>query len=799
MNSGGIANARGLEYQIEASVWIALELLLKAGQANAVEIEPVNSEDLQAELDGDMVEASVCVTRPGNFRAVYQMKTRGTGPWSKSTLKGIVGNGLARAAGKRGGQPRQLALEVLRNEHQNVYFFVTNAAVDSELLPLSDEHLAFGPSNIDLPADFLADEIRAQAHSVRGRIRLLPGTTLEVIRSRVKELLNSVGKVPQAKLDACFRALKDAFRLRIIDEEDRQFDKAHLAAVLRCYGGLRPPFGGAYVPPDSIDMIRACLHSRHVVLLVGPAGVGKSMLADFLAAQYRHATPPFDSVLVTNLVALRNALDRPGPTLIVVIDPWGNHMANGHSPLAAELPHLIGQASADKLIVITTRNDIYATVPLYTRHVLQPHAVDFTAADYSPDALWEIVLVNTDLGANKRELIAPYRDRILAELRIPKALARFGRILAEAGEELIATMGAFFNIDVLLGFEYQDENYDVICQTIRRAEDDVFGSNALLILGQWHHYPVEHTTLLWVLAETGIATEVESVLRLAGLLSERSGMSFALPEYLRYLEQTGIAEVRDGIIHVHSFALARMAELAATQLTPAGHLVTQLSTLYMSRQERSGHLHDCLLALAILNVFGREPSWSSGWAALSQRIDIAIRQACAPCDDVFLTDEEYTDDPFQDAERFRIGIDAALMWRWPQSPLTRLVRALGVKTGEIYKPDREELGHLVESGVLRELIARFFVDYLPETTLPFTNVKLIVDLIRRFGLDVDVPLRASLRRIEYRNYADDGDGGYEYERNPNFDTLSQVLDATSNLPYEALFPKETLPPFNPMK
>lgn len=799
MNSGGIANAKGLEYQIEASVWIALELLLKAGQASAVEIEPVNSEDLQAELDGDMIEASVCVTRPGNYRAVYQMKTRGTGPWSKSSLKGVVGNGLARAAGKRGGQPRQLALEVLCSENRNVYFFITNAAVDSELLPLSDEHLAFGPSNIDLPADFLADEIRAEAHSLRGRIRLLPGTTLEVIRSRAKELINSVGKVPQANLDACYRALKDAFRVRITDQEDRQFGNAHLAAILQCYGGLRPPLGAAYVPPDSIDMIRARLQARHVVVLVGPAGVGKSMLADFLAAEYRQATPPSDSVLVTNLVDLRNALDQHGPALIVVIDPWGNDMANGHSPLAAELPHLIGRASADKYIVITTRNDIYATAPPFTRSVLQPHAVDFTTADYTPDALWEIVLVNTDLGANKRELIAPYRDRILAELRIPKALARFGRILAEAGEDLIATMGAFFEPDDLLGFEYQDENHDVICRTIRRAKDDVFGGNALLVFMQWHNQPVEHATLLWILAETGIATEVESVLRLAGMLSEHSGMSLALPEYLRHLEQTGIAEVRDDIIHVHSFALARMAELADRQPTPAGHLVTQLATLYMSRQERSWHLHDCLRALAILNVFGREPSWSSGWSALAQRIDVAIGQACAPWDDVFLTDEECADDPYQDAERFRAGIDAALMWRWPQSPLTRLVRALGAPAGEIWKPGRAELGDLVESGALHALVARFIVDYLPDTTLPFTNVGFLLDLIWRFGLDVDASLRVSLQRIEYRNNVDVGDGGYAYEPNPNFDTLSKVLEATSNVPYRPLFPKEPLPPFNPMK
>jgi len=137
------------------------------------------------------------------------------------------------------------------------------------------------------------------------------------------------------------------------------------------------------------------------------------MLADFLAAEYRQATPPSESILVSNLVDLRGALERVGPALIVVIDPWGNHKPNGDSPLAAELPHLIGWASADKRFVITTRDDIYATAPLFTRRVLQQYAVNFTAADYTTDALWEIVFVNTDFGANKRELIAPYRKRVL--------------------------------------------------------------------------------------------------------------------------------------------------------------------------------------------------------------------------------------------------------------------------------------------------------------------------------------------------------------------------------------------------
>jgi hypothetical protein len=166
MISGGTASARGFEYQIEASIWITLELLLRADRARAVEVEPVNSEDMQADLFGDAIEASVCAVSPNGYRALYQMKTRGTGPWTSSSLRGVIGDGLPRAVDKRGQAPRPLALELLCNDKRNIYFFITDAAVDKSLHKLSDRELTFEPSEVAVPPEFLADEIRLWIQSV---------------------------------------------------------------------------------------------------------------------------------------------------------------------------------------------------------------------------------------------------------------------------------------------------------------------------------------------------------------------------------------------------------------------------------------------------------------------------------------------------------------------------------------------------------------------------------------------------------------------------------------------------------
>jgi hypothetical protein len=53
--------------------------LLRAKRARAVEVEPVNSENRQADLFGDDIEVTVIAIETNGYRALYQMTTRSTG------------------------------------------------------------------------------------------------------------------------------------------------------------------------------------------------------------------------------------------------------------------------------------------------------------------------------------------------------------------------------------------------------------------------------------------------------------------------------------------------------------------------------------------------------------------------------------------------------------------------------------------------------------------------------------------------------------------------------------------------
>ncbi len=64
----------GYEYQIEVSVWVALDLILAKGAADEIEIEPRSEEDIQAAIKDPAAASLGLVAQGAQFRLNLQAK-----------------------------------------------------------------------------------------------------------------------------------------------------------------------------------------------------------------------------------------------------------------------------------------------------------------------------------------------------------------------------------------------------------------------------------------------------------------------------------------------------------------------------------------------------------------------------------------------------------------------------------------------------------------------------------------------------------------------------------------------------
>ena len=126
-NSPSASAYNGYEYQIVASIWVALTLMIKEQVATAVVVEPDSLEDLEAlvrgqKIDPDKISATVTVPLDGDAHVLYQMKTCSFKAWTVGALRDVIGDGERDQKRGPGPNPRAKALELLlQDESKAVY------------------------------------------------------------------------------------------------------------------------------------------------------------------------------------------------------------------------------------------------------------------------------------------------------------------------------------------------------------------------------------------------------------------------------------------------------------------------------------------------------------------------------------------------------------------------------------------------------------------------------------------------------------------------------------------------------
>ena len=292
--SAGNPGYAGYEYQIDVTLWIALDLMIAKEATDALVIEPPSDEDIEAAvIDPDEALLGL-VAASDRFDLIVQIKSRSTEPWTAAAVANILTGGeVGGAAPSPAGRTRPLGMLIA--DPRRRYVFVTNESLAGPLRPHHGEHLLDFPEIDVLPPHAREGYDATSQASIAPRIALCSDFTAERLRYRVECLLNEHGHVPSANHQACMAELREAIRMRMRGHGGGRWTRGDLLEVLARHGGSVLPTRAMdhYVRPRSYDAIRQALDERHAVVIAGPSGTGKTLTADILEQELRTATPPF--------------------------------------------------------------------------------------------------------------------------------------------------------------------------------------------------------------------------------------------------------------------------------------------------------------------------------------------------------------------------------------------------------------------------------------------------------------------------------------------------------------------------
>lgn len=401
---GGTYGLKGYEYQVDISVWLAVEMVLVRKDADSVVLEPLSQEDLEADLVDTDPGRSASEFKAAQRILVVQAKTRSRDPWDYKAIQKLL---------RHGGASRVSARDRLADRAIH-YLLMTDGALVGVACDLRMRKLGVWPNAADMPKSIAADLPTGAA----GRVAVMDGRDAQGIGIAVREILTGAFRVPRPNWEACFATLRDEARARMTGYAPKKWRRKELEQVVMRFGGYfaSSPQIDRYIRPTNWSAICERLVKNHAVVLIGGSGTGKTMTSEALWDFAAGRNPGLSRVHVPGDPSPIRSTPETVPTFFDVQDPWGKFSVQpGAAEWGQTLPGFLRNATEDRLFVVTTRSDILSNQE--TRQLISKWAIPLDAEHYGKDERTKIYNRRLSrLAGDVRDVAHAERRRVIGEL-----------------------------------------------------------------------------------------------------------------------------------------------------------------------------------------------------------------------------------------------------------------------------------------------------------------------------------------------------------------------------------------------
>ncbi|NVK23075.1 MAG: hypothetical protein HWD86_11210 [Kangiellaceae bacterium] len=410
------AGLAGYYYQVDVSIYLALDLMLVRKRLDAITLEPANHEDLAADLKDDMHVSGATRTTIGGYPLIVQAKLRQGEPWSGTDLETLLNK----------GKKRKSPNTHLTEDKTLRYLLVTSAATKGVARDLRMASVG-GTWPAKLPQD-----IGSRLPGLDGRVAVLDGLDEAKLDGQIRDLLQTTCKVPLPHISECIQDLR-AVALKHMRNGPSVWTREALEKNITAFGGYltTAPEVRMFVKPTNWDELQQKLATQHGVIISGSSGTGKTTAAEVLLDELRRAPDgAFKVIRVTGGPEQVWNSREAGRVVFMIEDPWGKYRYHPEQGVwNRDLDRMLNDAHADRQFIVTTRSDVFKEsgerlsgrwfVPLETRHYGQSER--FRLFDN------QLRLLPEDLKSS----VYSHHDLVLKRLESPYEMQKFFDGLAD--------------------------------------------------------------------------------------------------------------------------------------------------------------------------------------------------------------------------------------------------------------------------------------------------------------------------------------------------------------------------------